>query len=136
MPANTPITIKDGAATPVDHVFNPVATREGNSQFENQSSSLTLEGREALKIGLKRAQPGGRTTVESSVTLERPRMVTGTGSGGTAAEVKLFTNRAILTLVVDPRSTAQERKDLRVMAANALLNAQIGTAVDNAETFW
>lgn len=136
MPQNNPITIKDGAATPTDHVFNPVLTREGVARFENQASSTTLEGRESLQFGLKRPAPGGRTTVENSLVLELPKVVTGSGSGGTVANVKLYTNKGIVTLVEDPRSSAQERKDLRVMLANALLNSTTAQAFDNAESFW
>lgn len=136
MPQNNPITIKDGAATPVDHVFNPVSTGNGVARFENQASSASLEGREVLSIFQKRPQPRGRTTFENVVSLDFPKVVTGTGTGGTPAEIKIYTNRGYATFVVDPRSTAEERKNARVMLANAILNPTIAQAVDNAETFW
>lgn len=136
MPQNNPITIKDGATTPADHVFNPVSTLNGQARFENTASSVTLAGREALTVGLKRPAPGGRQTFATEVSLERPKVVTGTGGSGEEVTVIQFTNRAVVTLVADPRSTAQERKDLRVLIANALLSTAIGQAADQAENFW
>lgn len=136
MPQNTPITIKDGATTPADHVFSPVATGNGEARFENASSSTSLTGRETLVTGLKRPAPGGRSTYETRISLEIPKVVQGVGASGEPVFVRQYANRAIVQLVVDPRASAQERKDLRTLAANALLNASIAMAADNAENFW
>lgn len=139
MPQNNPITIKDGAATPADHVFSPVATANGGSRFENQASSPMLAGREAITVGLKRpsnVKGQTRTTYETTVQLTVPVMVDGSGSQGESEKVLMHTLRGTVQIVVDPRSTTQQRKDIRVMLANALLNSTIGQAADNAESFW
>lgn len=139
MPQNTPITIEDGATTPVDHVFSPVSTLNGHARFENQASSTTLVGREALSVNLKRAsaQKGSqRATNATSVMLTVPVMVSGNGAQGESEMVLQHTLRATAELVVDPRATADQRKNIRVLLANALLNGAIGQAADNAENFW
>lgn len=139
MPQNSPITIKDGAATPADHVFSPVSTLNGSARFENQASSTTLVGREGLTVSLKRAsaQKGSqRTTNATSVMITVPVLVDGNGSSGEVEKIVLHTLRATAEIVVDPRATADQRKNIRVLLANALLNASIGQAADNAENFW
>lgn len=139
MPQNTPIVIKDGAATPVDHTFSPVSTQNGAARFENQGSSTTLVGREAISVVTKRpsTQKGAqRSTAMTSVQLTVPVMVDGSGSQGESESILQHTLRATAEIVVDPRATAQQRKDIRVLLANALLNASIGQAADNAENFW
>lgn len=135
MPQNNPITIKDGATTPADHVFGPVSTLNGNARFENTASSLSLGHRESLTVSLKRPARGGRSTYETTVQLDIPVVKSVEGASGTV-DVLQYTNRAIVQIVVDPRATSQQRKDVRVLAANALLNMSIAVAADNAENFW
>jgi len=47
-----------------------------------------------------------------------------------------YTNLATIDLVVSNKSTKQERKDLRVLVANALNNALLVTSADDLESFW
>lgn len=125
MPALAPIVINDGATTPVAHTFGPV----------------TSDGQKALlkeRIGVPIAFPGLSTSVRPPVaqgdiykltfvlTLPQTVLV----DGVTKVD---HTLTAEVNLMMSNRSTEQNRKDLRVMVSNLLLNAATVTMIEKLE---
>lgn len=124
------IVINDGAAPTVAHTFKPVATSP-RAMYREGISNLPLVGQGQLMIGT--GVPGAALQ-RVKVTLALPALETATGQnsdGYTAAPKVAYTNTVQIEFLLPSRGTAQQRKDLRVMLANCLLNAQVVDAVDN-----
>lgn len=135
MPQNTTITIKDGAATPLDHVFNP-------SKIDSNGVATFQERVNGVPVGMPtitwsvRAPTKGSPTYKVQGKLVMPKVVTVTGSDGKSVTSVDYENLANVSFVLSERSTKQERKDARVLISNALVNASIIPTVDDLESFW
>lgn len=128
------ISLADGQETPVVHHFDP-AQRQGNTcEFAELSDGGALIGRNALKVIQKPLGQGGRSTQELEIELHIPNVVTETINGVSRSRV-VDTDRVVIRHIAAGSSDKARRKNIRVLAANALLNATLGTVIDNAETF-
>lgn len=126
-----PIVVADGAATPVNHTFSPVATSP-DTFYREGISSLPLVGQGTLTI-VNRSQANAKLQ-RVRVKLELPALETIAGNnaaGYTAAPAVAYTNTVMVEFLLPARGTVQQRKDLRVMLSNALKDAQIVDAIDN-----
>lgn len=127
-----PIVINDGAATPAAHTFTP-STRTGDTAklYESISGGL-LAARPELTLVGKALGMGGRKTELKDMTLVMPVTVVETVNGVTQTRI-LGYDKLVISHVACAASNDQSRKNLRVMGANLLSNATIGTWVDKAE---
>lgn len=126
-----PIVIKDGATTPADHTFSPVATSP-DTYYREGISSLPLVGQGGITI-VNRSQANAKLQ-RVRVKLELPALesIAGNNAAGyTAAPAVAYTNTVMVEFLLPSRGTVQQRKDLRVMLSNLLLNAQVVDTVDN-----
>lgn len=124
------IVVNDGASTPAPHTFNPVATSP-KAMYREGISNLPLVGQGQVMIGT--GVPGAAVQ-RVKLTLALPALETATGAnsdGYTAAPKVAYTNTVQVEFLLPSRGTAQQRKDLRVMLSNLLLNAQVVDSVDN-----
>lgn len=131
MPALAPITIKDGASTPADHVFDPVNSEGSKAEFANRAATIPA-GYERLSIDVRRpASDKGayrvvvgfnRPTVGTIVALGQDGVVRDSNNG--------------LTLNFSQNSTLQERKDTLYLLKNLLANASFEAAVTKLEPFY
>lgn len=135
MPQNNTITIKDGAATPVDHVFYPTGIDATNvASFQERVSGVPVG---SPSITWRVRGPSSSSPVyKVSGKLSLPKLVTVTGSDGKTVSVVDYVSLATVELMLSERSTKQERKDLRVELSNLLINTAIASTVDDLENFW
>lgn len=128
MSAIANIAINDGASTPVLHTFTPMSTnpavyRNGNSA--DSASGLAYD--EMLSISV-RFDPKGLSKVDLS--LITPHDLDGSASSLSNELTRSF-DQGKVGFVFPASSTKQNRKNLRILIANALLNPQVEDAVDN-----
>lgn len=130
MSAIAAITVADGQATPVNHVYQPIES--GLSSFyRTQTSSLPLIGQESIRVTQKAVNANVKSVV---VSLELPALETAASansSGYTAAPSVAYTNRVTCSFMLPNRGTAAQRTDLRTLLKNLLANAQVVDAIDN-----
>jgi hypothetical protein len=135
MPANAAIAIQDGASAPVTHTFSPTKIdANGIATFEERVSGVPI-GYPTITWSV-RAPTKGSSTYKVTGKLTQPKVVDVTDSSGKTVKTVDYTNLATIDLVVSNKSTKQERKDLRVLVANALNNALLVTSADDLESFW
>ncbi len=135
MPSNAPITIKDGAATPADHVFAPNSIDGRLAAFQEVNSGVPV-GYPKLSISSREPVKNGAGVYRVVVKLTLPKAVTYTDASGKTVTTVDHTDTAEVTMLVGQTSTLQERKNLRVLIANALLTTQVAAVSDNLEFFW
>lgn len=128
MPQLAEIVLNDGAATPVAHTFAPVTT---------DGRSAQLKERVGLPIGYPGLNVNVRPPVQQgdiykvSLLLTLPSTVTVDG----VAKVD-YTLTAEVNLMMSNRSTAQNRRDLRVFVANALRHATLQEVIEKLEPLY
>jgi len=126
MPAIGNVSINDGESTPVAHVFTPVNTEGGKALLENRNTTVAA-GSETLTVEVRRI-PGSTTSDQVHLELTLPSVAT---VNGVAQVVR--SQKAKLSFYVSKQGSQQERKNQRVLLANALQNASIAAAIDNIE---
>lgn len=133
MAAIAPITVNDGKGTPESHVYNPISTMP--PYWKRNGVAVAAVGMESFKITSKLAtQANGVNKIDLELVIpvmEQP--AGGTSSGYTAAPAVAHELRAKVTNFAHQRSVLAERKDLRVLLAGLLANAQVVSAVDSLE---
>jgi hypothetical protein len=135
MPANTQIVINDGASTPVAHTYLPTKIDSNNvATFQERISGVPV-GYPTLTWS-QRAPSGNAATYKVVGKISQPKVITTTDQSGKTVTSVDYTNIGTIELVVSARSTLQERKDLRILLANSLLNATLASSADNLESFW
>lgn len=123
MAAIANIAILDGAGTPATHTFTPRSTNPAN--YRNGSSIGSGSGiafDETIEIDVN-VVPNGVSKVKC--ILKTPHLAI------PATETPSYYETGKVEFLLPKSSTMQNRKDLRVMLANLLLNAQVVDAVDN-----
>lgn len=134
MSAISTITIADGETTPVTHNFLPVSS--GTESFYREAASgVPLLGQPTIAARL--ASKPTDAVQKVVVTLEIPvlEVVTGQNAAGYSAAPKVaFSVKKIETWFLPARATAQQKKNLRVLANNLNANAQIIDLIENLAT--
>lgn len=123
------IAINDGKATPVAHTFNPVQSSP-DALYRENLSSLPLIGQGTVILRTRAVGDLNRV----KLTLQLPVLETATGAnaqGYTAAPKVAYHSTVNVEFILPSRGTAEQRKDLRVMLSNLLLNSQVVDNVDN-----
>lgn len=141
MPALAAITINDGKATPVAHTFTPAENKDGRAIFEDRSISTTYIGAWRLVIALRRpVGPAKMATrnIRVNVRVDTPTLevLSGNDAGYTPAPTVAYRTVANAEFTLPERATKADRKDMRVLMANALLSTAAASAIDDIESFW
>lgn len=134
MPNNSPLTIKDGKSTPADHVFAPVRIDSKGLALFNENTGSSLIGRPTLSYTVSGGTGGAAYKVALQINV--PKVVNVTDGNGIQRDVIQHQPLAKTEFVFQSTTSAAERKDVRVLMANALLHATLGPAIDNVESFW
>lgn len=136
MPQNTSLIIKDGQATPLDHTFLPSRIDSNNiATFTERAASGIPVGQPTITWQVRPSATSSATN-KISGKLTVPKVVTTTDTSGKTVTSVDYINLATIELVTSTRSTKQERKDLRVLLSNLLLNTAIASTSDDLESFW
>lgn len=136
MAAIAPIALVDGQGTPVTHTYNPVMTGEKAMYKRNGDSAVPVVGFESLELGLKDANTSSDAVNRVKITLRIPVLETPTGgtpSGYVAPPRVAFTLMCNVEFILPNRSTAAQRKDMRILTSNALLNTQVAAVIEALE---
>lgn len=125
------ISLNDGQATPVAHIFKVKKTVDTLSSWEDRSggvaigyirlSSQTKDNADVRRVTLKVAMP----TLEA-VSGANP-------SGFTPAPKVAYTTLGTVEFVIPQRSSAAEKKNILAYVKNALLNATLASLVTDGE---
>lgn len=136
MSAIAPIAIVDGQSTPVTHTYNPVQTQDPVTFRRNGDISTPVIGQEQVLLSLKMGANVSEAINRSKVTLRIPVLETpdgGTSSGYVAPPRVAYFLQATVEFLLPNRCTAAQRKDLRVLTSNLLLNTQVVSMIDTLE---
>lgn len=135
MAAIAPITLTDGEATPVDHVFNPISTAPATFR-ENGATGVPQIGENELTMSI-RGTTGNGSVNKARIQLRIPVLeeaTGGTSSGYVAAPSVAYYLQANIELMLPSRCTLQQRKNLRTMLVDLLGEAQTVSLVDSLES--
>lgn len=139
MPNRSSITINDGQAAPVAHVFTPDGQYGDVSNFQDTSGGTPI-GYWLLKVGVRKPVPGSAAPVHKvTLSIMRPTMdvtAPSTGSGIQPAPSVAYYCTSKHEFLLPARSTLAERKDILALAKNLLANSDIVTVVQNCEGYW
>lgn len=128
MPQLNAIVVNDGKTTPVAHTFSPVTT-DGYVATLKERSGLPIE---FSSLGISVRPPvKGSEVYKTRLTLAVPHTVTVDGRASVD-----YTETVTIDILTNERSSTQDRKDIRVLAANLLLNATVVTVVENLEPLY
>lgn len=132
MAAIANIVINDGQATPVAHTFYPQAS-DPDAVYRESLSGIALIGNGTMKATVKLSSAAeGLNRVRLVLALPALETVTAQNSAGyTAAPKVAYTNTASMDFILPNRGTTAQRKDLRVLCSNLLLNAQVIDIIEN-----
>lgn len=131
MASNTTISINDGAASPLAHVFSPQLIKNGDlALYQNLAESM-VGGRETVTVGYSHADKVRRVTTQ----LRLPRVQTETVNGLSVRSVADFGMYNGVFLIPNGWLAA-EAKNLRVLASNLMLNAIVTSLIESDEFVW
>lgn len=114
MPQLTSLVLKDGAATPVDHTFEPREVSQGIATLV-ESNGIPIGDRK-ITLSVSRTAQG---RVKATMKLVIPVVTDQTLNGVTRPTV-VRTAYADVTFSYDGSSNTQERKDIIAYVRNAL----------------
>lgn len=125
------LTIYDGAATPVGHIFSPASNgaRSGVARWvDKEHNGGVALGFSVLDFSVREpAKPDGVTRVRMGLAV--PKLDTST----TVPKV-VGMGRGNIEFIFPASFTAQDRKDLRAFLTNALNANQLGENISEMQT--
>lgn len=136
MSAIAPIAINDGQGTPVTHTYNPIQAVDPATYSRNGDTAVPVVGQEGVMLSLKMGANASEAINRARITLRIPVLETpdgGSSSGYVAPPKVAYFLQATVDLFLPNRSTAAQRKDLRVLLSNLLLNSQVVSLNDTME---
>lgn len=129
MPAIGNIAIADGKSTPVIHTFAPVTTDGSVAELANRNATIP-QGFEGMNISVRKpASATGSYRIDLSMSFPVVATVNG-------VDQVVRMSKASLTLNLSQLGSAAERKDARVLLANALQNSLVAQAIENLEPLY
>lgn len=131
MPSATSITLADGQATPVNHVFEPVSVVPGQALLVNRDST-TAAGQKELIVSYDRAKTG-RKTDRIKLRLNIPIEATSTDTGQTYVA---HTARFSCDVVLPDELTASERADVAAFVKNALADSVLNGYISDLDPMY
>lgn len=129
MAAMAPISVNNGAATPVAVVFNPENQNSGVTTFADRTSGIAL-GFRRLTVSNKFAS-GSAVVNRAKYAVEVPVLQTVNGVTTLA-----YTLRANVDVILPDAATDAERKDLYAFLANGLSNALVRGALRDLDPIY
>jgi hypothetical protein len=124
MSAIANIVAYDGAGTPVIHTFIPVSvTREKGSVialYRENLSGVPLDGQPTIELRIDELNSGIRKAVATVSLPVMESVLNQNAAGYTAAPKVAYVVKGSFTLFVHPRSSGQNRTDVRTIMANIL----------------
>jgi hypothetical protein len=138
MAAIAPMTIVDGAATPVNHTFNPIGKdANGIAKWQDQTGGIAV-GFSSITFSLKEPAKGAQNyRVVAKVVLPVLEQTSpSTSTGIQPAPTKAYDLIANVEFVLPQRSTLQNRKDILAMVKDLLTETPIADAVQNFTGVW
>jgi len=126
MPAIAQISLNDGLATPVAHIFAPAKTQSDYALLEDRSAGVYL-GYNKLTYSLTRptGPSGANRNLKLSIKIETPKMevLSGSDAGYTPAPTVAYRPVAELIVTLPERCTLQDRKDLKAFLSNVMVSS-------------
>jgi hypothetical protein len=138
MPAIANVSINDGLATPVAHVFAPAKTQSDYALLEDRVAGVYI-GYNKLTMTLARPTGDSKSAnrnLKLTMRIETPKMEVvsnNTISGIAPAPTVSYRPWAELTFVFPERCSLQDRKDLQAFVKNLLANSFATAAVETYE---
>lgn len=133
MPHMQPIVLMDGATPAVSITFNP-ANRDGGTAVFSKTAEPVIPARDQLIFTTTQAK--GSSSRNVTVRLSRPVVVEATGTNGVITHQEVRKTLSTATVIVGVTSTVEERRDARVLLANALLSVDAESLIDDAEDYY
>lgn len=135
MPAQAAITINDGQATPVAHVFNPDGAFRGS---DNKVIGNWVDRSPAVKVGYltireQHAPANGSNLEKIRWVIERPTTET---LSGAAAPSRAYANTIVVEAWIHDRATVAELSDMVAFAKNFTALTYFADKVKNRERTW
>lgn len=132
MPSIATIVINDGATTPVAHTFTSIGQDDKGVLWLEQTTPVPANGLVGKRIGLSLIRPVTSASLKStsakgvvSIYVPVPEVLGNSSTGITPPATKAYELASRSVFDMPMRSTAQEKKDLRVLTANALAHASV-----------
>lgn len=143
MPQAANIVINDGAAVPVAHTFSPIGKDEKGILWFEQTTPAPPNPMAAKRISYRqtRGLPGANKLNQSGkaiYVLWIPTTETmSTSSSGVIPPPQLAYKQAgRFEFDLPERGSTQERKDLRILAANLLAHASTVSTIDTLQPMY
>jgi hypothetical protein len=132
MAALANVVINDSSATPVAKTYVPVSNSNDLTVWRENAAAGSLAGQPQIRLTSKlNPQASGMSRMRITVDLPAESAL-GTSDQGYKAIPKVdYICRATVDFILPNRSSAAQRKDLRVRLQNLLANALIVDAVDS-----
>lgn len=126
------VVINDSAAPSVAHTYVPVSSSNDLTVWRENAAAGSLAGQPSVRLTSKlNPQASGMSRMRITVDLPAESAL-GTSDQGYKAIPKVdYICRATVDFILPNRSSAAQRKDLRVRLQNLIGNAIIIDAVDN-----
>lgn len=134
------IVLADALASPVNHTFIPIGPMDGYDMVFEDQSQASANGYWRIGVSQKRPRQqkvaGG--AIRTRVVLMEPVLeaIAPAASGLTQPPTVAYTPQVVVEFVVSDRASQQERKHLRKMVANLLVEAQVTAMVENLTPVW
>lgn len=132
------IIINDGATTPVAHTFSPIGVDEKGVFWLEQTAPVPTNSLGGKRMGISLTRPVTADSLKDArargvVSIYEPVLeVTGNSSTGiTPPATKAYELAGRCNFELPLRSTKQEKKDVRVLLANALMSAAVVSVIDD-----
>lgn len=145
MPALAPVTINDGAATPVAHNFTPTNVNEGVATWHDRVSGIAI-GYPRIATSLKfpsTPKSNGASTsdrvIRANIKVVLPILeVTSpsTGTGIQPAPTKAYDLTFNGEFILPERSSTQNRKDIAALVRNYLATTVVASVVQDLESIY
>jgi len=135
MAARASVTLTDAAATPVNHVYAPVASAGDVLAYQDRTVTSVALGQNKLtllqKVPTKQSRNYKFSWKLQCPTLEQTSPSTSTGIQ--PAPTLAYNNLATIELIFNERSTLQERKDILSMIRDLVDEAIVTNQAQDLE---
>lgn len=137
MPQNSPITVNDGAATPVAHVFNPKGPigPKGEQVFRDTLGTVLIDHGQVAFSFFKRPDGNQVNTDKVTVKVMQPLVVTQLVNG-VSTDVVAYQDLCSIDFAVSKTSNKVRRKDLVAYASNLINHAFTKSMIIDNEGIW
>lgn len=124
------VTLTDAATTPINHVYNPIATKDNVLYWKDRTATGIAIGQNTLSLQqrLPNKQLKAQKYAWKLVCPILEQTSASTSTGIQPSPTLAYENIAVFEVVVHERSTLQERKDI-LSQARDLINEAITTAM-------